>query len=36
MADKGRLRAQEFRWERVSQRVLTYYEQLQYQGESEP
>jgi phosphatidylinositol alpha-mannosyltransferase len=36
MAEKGRLRAQEFRWERVSQRVLTYYEQLQYQGGSEP
>jgi phosphatidylinositol alpha-mannosyltransferase len=36
MAEKGRLRAQEFRWERVSQRVLTYYEQLQYEGLSEP
>jgi len=36
MAERGRLRAQEFRWERVSQRVLTYYEQLQYEGLSEP
>jgi phosphatidylinositol alpha-mannosyltransferase len=31
MAQKGRLRAQEYSWERVSQRVLTYYERLQYE-----
>ena len=30
-ARAGRLRAEQFRWERVSQRVLTYYEQLQYE-----
>jgi phosphatidylinositol alpha-mannosyltransferase len=32
MGKNGRLRAEQFRWERVSQRVLSYYEQLQYEG----
>jgi phosphatidyl-myo-inositol alpha-mannosyltransferase len=31
MGEKGRQRAQEYRWDRVSQRVLTYYERLQYE-----
>ncbi|MGD0115130.1 MAG: glycosyltransferase family 4 protein [Dehalococcoidia bacterium] len=35
MGEKGRYRAAQFRWERVSQRVLTYYEQLQYESSSE-
>jgi len=32
MAENGRHRAEQFRWERVSQRVLSYYEQLQYES----
>ncbi len=35
MGENGRLRAEQFRWDRVSQRVLTYYEQLQYESSSE-
>ncbi len=31
MGEKGRQRAKEYSWERVSQRVLTYYEQLRYE-----
>ncbi len=31
MGEKGRLRAQEFSWERVAQRVLSYYERLLYE-----
>jgi phosphatidylinositol alpha-mannosyltransferase len=31
MGAKGRVRAQEFSWERVSQRVLSYYERLLYE-----
>lgn len=31
MGEKGRQRAQEYSWERVSQRVLSYYERLQYE-----
>jgi phosphatidylinositol alpha-mannosyltransferase len=31
MGAKGRLRAQEFSWERVAQRVLSYYERLLYE-----
>jgi phosphatidylinositol alpha-mannosyltransferase len=31
MADEGRERAQHFRWDRVSQRVLSYYERLIYE-----
>jgi len=31
MGEKGRQRAEEYRWDRVSQRVLTYYERLQYE-----
>jgi phosphatidylinositol alpha-mannosyltransferase len=34
MAENGRQRAEQFRWERVSQRVLTYYEQLQYESKA--
>ncbi len=34
MAENGRLRAEQFRWERVSQRVLSYYEQLQYESKT--
>jgi len=34
MGQNGRLRAEQFRWERVSQRVLTYYEQLQYESKA--
>jgi phosphatidylinositol alpha-mannosyltransferase len=32
MGKNGRLRAEQFRWDRVSQRVLSYYEQLQYES----
>jgi phosphatidyl-myo-inositol alpha-mannosyltransferase len=32
MGENGRLRAEQFRWDRVSQRVLSYYEQLQYES----
>jgi phosphatidylinositol alpha-mannosyltransferase len=28
MAEQGRIRAQEFRWDRIAQRVLSYYERL--------
>ena len=31
MGDKGRVRANEFGWERVAQRVLSYYERLLYE-----
>ena len=31
MADQGRKRAQYFRWDRVAQRVLSYYERLIYE-----
>lgn len=31
MAAQGRLRAEEFSWERVSQRILSYYERLIYE-----
>jgi len=31
MAAEGRERAQHFRWDRVSQRVLSYYERLIYE-----
>ena len=31
MSAKGRERAQHFSWERVSQRVLSYYERLAYE-----
>jgi phosphatidylinositol alpha-mannosyltransferase len=34
MAAKGRERAQHFSWERVSQRVLSYYDRLIYERES--
>ncbi len=34
MAENGRLRAEQFSWERVSQRVLSYYEQLQYESKT--
>jgi phosphatidyl-myo-inositol alpha-mannosyltransferase len=34
MAQHGRLRAGQFRWDRVSQRVLSYYEQLQYESKA--
>jgi phosphatidylinositol alpha-mannosyltransferase len=34
MGENGRLRAEQFRWDRVSQRVLTYYEQLQYESKA--
>jgi phosphatidylinositol alpha-mannosyltransferase len=35
MAERGRLRAEEYRWDRVSQRVLSYYQQLQYEAATE-
>jgi phosphatidylinositol alpha-mannosyltransferase len=31
MAARGRARAQQFRWDRVSQQVLSYYERLMYE-----
>jgi phosphatidylinositol alpha-mannosyltransferase len=31
MAEQGRIRVQEFKWSRVSQRVLSYYERLLYE-----
>ncbi len=31
MGEEGRLRAQEFSWDRVSQRILSYYERLIYE-----
>ena len=31
MGDRGRERAQHFSWERVSRRVLSYYERLAYE-----
>jgi phosphatidylinositol alpha-mannosyltransferase len=31
MGERGRQRAQEYSWERVSQRVLSYYERLIYE-----
>jgi phosphatidyl-myo-inositol alpha-mannosyltransferase len=34
MGENGRVRAEQFRWDRVSQRVLTYYEQLQYESKA--
>ena len=34
MGKNGRQRAEQFSWERVSQRVLTYYEQLQYESKA--
>jgi len=34
MGENGRVRAEQFRWDRVSQRVLTYYEQLQYERQA--
>ncbi len=35
MGENGRQRAQEYSWERVSQRVLTYYERLQYETQDQ-
>jgi len=31
MGERGRLRAEEFSWERISQRILSYYERLIYE-----
>lgn len=36
MGENGRQRTEQFRWERVSQRVLSYYEQLQYERRAGP
>ena len=36
MGERGRQRAPEFGWERISQRVLSYYERLQYEKQSSP
>lgn len=36
MSAKGRERAQHFSWQRVSQRVLSYYERLAYERQSMP
>ncbi|MDP3912006.1 MAG: glycosyltransferase family 4 protein [Gemmatimonadales bacterium] len=36
MADRGRERAQHFSWERISRRVLSYYERLHYEKHSAP
>ena len=34
MGERGRQRAPEFSWERISQRVLSYYERLRYEKQS--
>jgi phosphatidylinositol alpha-mannosyltransferase len=36
MGERGRQRAPEFGWERISQRVLSYYERLSYEKQSGP
>jgi glycosyltransferase involved in cell wall biosynthesis len=36
MGERGRQRAPEFGWERISQRVLSYYERLRYEKQSSP
>jgi phosphatidylinositol alpha-mannosyltransferase len=36
MGEQGRQRAPEFSWERISQRVLSYYERLRYEKQSSP
>ena len=36
MGERGRQRAPEYSWERISQRVLSYYERLQYEKQSSP
>jgi glycosyltransferase involved in cell wall biosynthesis len=36
MGERGRQRAPEYSWERISQRVLSYYERLRYEKQVGP